>query len=149
MIDIKTYFVDGAKWQEQAILMCLKGRVMEVIGETFDDKYVFRYHADVKVGRYENCREQGYIFSICYDSRQLMNYAVFEHRNSDRICIIKFRGQFLNTPSVDEVWKDKRDKWDVDKEFGYGSIVETTDYIINDMCDVLYNYIEEQKKEKS
>lgn len=141
MADLKNYFEDGAKWQEQVVLMMLKGRLDEVTDNTYDKDYLYRYHADVQVGRYENCREQGYVFTLRYNFDQLAHYCVFEHRNSDNICIIK-----LNKPTLNDIWEGKESKYDVTKQFKYMEFEKTVDYIIDDMKAEIAKYLEEHKK---
>lgn len=142
MVNLEHYFVDGAKWQEQVILMILKGRILEVIDNTYDNT-LRAYKASIEVGRYENCREQGYVFTLKYDYNQIAHYCVFEHRNSDSICVIKFKGHCFNTPTIEEIWKGKDSKYDFTKSFKYMAFNEVTDYLIEDMQRELYDYINE------
>ena len=110
MIDIKTYSNDGANWQAQAVLAYVRSHLD--LPKTYK----------VLVGRYENCREQGYIFTLCKDYLQLLHIAVYEHRNVDSIIIKTFRGQFVNTPRAEDLGME--DKWDYDTSFDYGKILE-------------------------
>ena len=110
MIDIKTYSNDGANWQAQAVLAYVRSHLD--LPKTYK----------VLVGRYENCREQGYIFTLCKDYLQLLHIAVYEHRNVDSIIIKTFRGQFVNTPRAEDLGME--DKWDYDEDFEYGKILE-------------------------
>ena len=144
--DLEHYFEDGAKWQEQVVLMILKGRMIEVIGDTYDTKKS-EYKAKICVGRYENCREQGYVFTLMYDDRQLAHYCVFEHRNSDSICVIKFNKYCLNTPTIEEIWEGRKDKYDVTKSFNYMAFNSVTDYIIEDMKAEINKHIESLNKD--
>lgn len=145
-LNIEHYMVDGAKWQEQVIMMILKGRIREVTNDTYNTEY-HKYDAEVVIGRYENCREQGYVFSLKYkEFKQLAHYCVFEHRNSDSICIIKFNGSFINTPTIEDIWKDRKGKYDYDKSFEYGQFNEVADWLIEDMRKEISDYKEKNEK---
>ena len=61
MVNINEYLNDGANWQAQAVLAYIKGNIFSLENFVKYDNNLF-YKA--KVGRYENCREQGYVFSI-------------------------------------------------------------------------------------
>jgi len=74
------YMQDGANWQARAVLAV----VQDLLGEGIADSYNKEYHCythEFKVGRWENCREQGYVVSLHVGTEQL-NIAFFEHRNS-------------------------------------------------------------------
>ena len=74
----------------------------------------------VETSRYHNCREQGFLWSICKGlvpnlGAPQINFVWYEHRNSDGLCCIKWTGA-VKTPmdgSVsyraipDEVYPDK------------------------------------------
>lgn len=128
---------DGANWKAQAILAIIRGRLYDVIDSTFDKDYYDKYHANVNVGRYENCREQGYVFTLSYDGKQIKHYAVYEHSNSDQICILCQTGVSMNTPNADFMFGPNRGKYDVDKSFSYNQVMEAADWIINDMKDII------------
>jgi hypothetical protein len=55
----------------------------------------------------------------------------------------------LNTPTLDEVWKDKKDKWDIDKTFHFGEIVNCGEWIIDDMKQRLENFIIEKENKNN
>lgn len=119
---ISECFNDGANWQAQAVLAYIKP---------------YLENENVQVVRYENCREQGYIFfkrvSNKSNCRQL-NIAVYEHRNSDTLCIVVFEKFTKYAPKNTDVWDNMKDKWDYTKGFNYGSIVECGKVIV-DMFD--------------
>ena len=113
---IKDYLNDGANWQAQAVLAYLKSQDI-----------------DIDVTRYENCREQGYIFfkKVTKDKKvSQINVAVYEHRNSDAICIVVFEKTTTNDPLETDVWENMEDKWDTTSDFNYGEIVNCGDAII-------------------
>lgn len=130
-MDIKTYLDDGANWQAQAVLAYVRAYSSWALDGTWDDE-VKKYMATLDAGRFENCREQGYIFSVRYKTNQ-MNYAVYEHRNSDQICVVRFVGNTINTPTSEMVFENMKDKYDVTIEFGYGGIVECGEWLVGNM----------------
>lgn len=132
MIDIESYMHDGANWQAQCVLAYVRNTKNNAINETWNEKY-HKYDATVEVGLYENCREQGYIFSIRYKLEQ-RNYAVYEHRNSDQLCVVVFDAITIDTPPKELVWNAMGDnKWNFTKAFGCGEIIGCGDYILEDM----------------
>lgn len=128
MTNIENYLNDGANWQAQCVLMYLRAYIgsMDIM--------------NIYVGRYENSREQGYIFSARNELEEIQrNYAVYEHRNSDQLCIVKFDTILtFDTPSKEKVWDAMQDnKWNYTKAFGYGDIEQCGKYIINDIKQFL------------
>lgn len=133
MIDIENYLNDGANEQAVAVLAFLRGAKDSILEPSRDEKWGYR--AYFEVGRYENCREQGYVFSIFWKGKQ-KNYAVYEHRNSDELIVLISNVCTINTPSVKDMWADKGEnpsKYDYDKEFEYGDILGCVEWIKNDM----------------
>lgn len=135
MTRIKNYMNDGANWQSQAVLAYMRGNIFRVEDWVeYEHKDILKYFT-TKVGRYENCREQGYVFSIQFGTEE-RHYAVYEHRNSDNLIVLISEGLCMDTPGVNFMWKDKGEnatKYDYDREFGYGEIVNCGEWIIEDM----------------
>ena len=103
MVNIENYLEDGADWTAQAVLAHLKGKVWRLLSDKYYDKGV-----SINVGRYENFRENGYVFTVKYDNNKedlhvQSNYAVYPHRITDRLCVLKSHIRTLNTPTVDEI----------------------------------------------
>jgi len=127
MTYLSHYHDDGACWQAHAVLAYLRA----TIG---DDKVTNEDGTDysIRVGRYENGREQGYVLSV--NIFGLMggpigkSWAFYEHRNSDQISVISHEGCVLDTPSVEQMMEG-RGKYDTDKDFPYGEIVHAGGYI--------------------
>ena len=145
MVKIEHYNDDGANWQAQCVLAYLRSHYEIALEETYNSDRR-DYDARLKVGRYENCREQGYVFSLCYEGNQ-RNYAVYEHRNSDNICVLISNQVTINTPSVDIMWADKGEnatKYDYDKSFGYAEIFKCCNWIVHDMSQTISKWIEEK-----
>ena len=134
---IECYLNDGANWQAQSVLGYLRSIKESIVEKTWSDS-ARRYEALIYVGRYENCREQGYVFTISYMS-EYKHYAVYEHRNCDNLVVLINDGFSMNTPSVDFMWAGHRDgngkhqKWNYDKDFGFGEIIQCGDFISEDM----------------
>lgn len=115
---------DGANYQAQAVLAMLGNfKIEESWNDTTKD-----YDANFRLGRWENCREQGYILSLrSSDYKRQLNIAWFEHRNSDSICAIKWEQLSTNSLNIDTANFNGQcysDKWDVSKSVGYGQILE-------------------------
>lgn len=145
---LEDYFEDGANYQAQAVMCLVKGWYENIVDDTFNDK-TGEYEARINVGRYENCREQGYIFSLVVPTKNgqvQRNYAVYEHRNSDAICLVVFD---LNTayncaPLSSDVYDKMKDKWDTTKDFF--DVTECATYIRNSMVDFIEeNYKKDEK----
>ena len=140
MIEVDKYMNDGANWQAQSVLAYLRTAKNNAIDKTWNKEYKC-YDASVEVGRYENCREQGYIFSVQYKGEQ-RNYCVYEHRNSDDLCVVVFDGVTINTPTLEMVCGAMKDsKWNYTKAFLCGQIMECGDYILDDIKEFLGKYI--------
>jgi hypothetical protein len=125
MTRIENYMNDGANWQAQAVLAYVREHISEIDYEDFT----------ARVGRYENCREQGYVLSIRVETNE-RHYAVYQHRNSDSLIVLISNGMCMDTPDVNFMWKDKGEnatKYDYDKGFPYGEIVKCGEWILDDI----------------
>lgn len=143
-VELQHYMHDGANWQAQAVMVILKGREIEIVSD-YGYNTLWEHNARIDVGRYENTREQGYVFTLLLNNNQLKHYAVYEHRNSDDIHILTNTGICLNTPSVDFMWRNrKEDKYATDAHFECGSVEKAAQWILDDMEMVL----EENAKDK-
>lgn len=154
MVHLEQYNNDGANWQAQAVLAYLRTQA-EDIEWTINNKA--KMFGGLWVGRYENCREQGYVFHLACGVK-IKNYAVYEHRNFDGICVLiceKNASCSLDTPSVDAMWADKAEekgidkvsKYDYDEGFKCGDILGCGEWIENDMRETLKKWIEEFERE--
>jgi hypothetical protein len=145
MINIESHFIDGANWQAQCVAIYLRTYRLLVLDMAYD-KEKRCHNANIKIGRCENQREQGYIFTIEYNYKQISHFWVYEHRNSDDLCVVKFNGNFLNTPTIDKI--PIKDKYDTTKEFSWGDVVDCGQWIIEEMAKDLSKYMEENNLEK-
>lgn len=145
MINIENYMNDGACWQAQAVLAYVKGNIYYLT----ENKY-YKTSLQVKVGRYEDCREQGYVITITFCEKKdgnpvnlQRNYAVYQHRNTDSICVLISNTWTINTPGIDDMWKDKGENpksSQYDKGFNWDDISGCGNYIIKDIEDFLSQY---------
>lgn len=148
MYNIENFLYDGAGMQAQIIAIIIreqKARVLDLIW----NKEWKDYEGRIAIGRFENCREQGYVVSLNDYKGNQRNYAFYEHRNSDNICVLVRDGVTINTPSLEYMWEGKKDKWDVDKTFSYGEWQKCADWILEDMKSNLEGWIEKRKQEKT
>jgi len=142
MIEINSYLNDGANWQAQAVLAYLRNRFeCDVKDKYFDTDEYNRIHCEV--GRFENCREQGYVVTISYRWEQ-RHFAFFEHRNSDAIVVYVSDTQTINTPTIHEVY-NSRGGSDYDYHFYYGEIMKCGNKILSLMKKYIDEKIEENK----
>ena len=128
MFEIECYMNDGANWQAQCVLAYLRRMGNSIVEDLTWDKENRRSEGTLNVGRCENYREQGYVFTITYGVKQLVHFWVYEHRNSDDLCVVEFEGHFLNTPTINDI--PMKDKYDTTKEFSCGDIVDCGNWII-------------------
>lgn len=132
---LQNYFNDGANCNVQAVLCLLKHKIGSGIEESWDDEKNY-YKADIKIARWENCREQGYIVYLRNEKHNQLNIAFFEHRNSDELCAIKWIQNSINSLTIDtadfknEVYKDK---YDVSVSFKYNQAYKLSKWIFDEL----------------
>ena len=146
MTKLNSYLQDGANYQARAVMCMIQPWNIETSWCTETKQYL----AEIKIARWENCREQGYVVSFRpgFDSGQL-NIAFFEHRNSDSICAVMWEQVTLNSPTIDTAdfgGKVYKDKWDVSHEVSYGQILEMSKWIYNQLENYWNKYMESKKK---
>lgn len=135
MASLEHYLFDGACAQAHAVLAYLRDNMDDALDGTWNNS-LMNWDARLDVGRYENCREQGYIFSVRHLGCQL-NFAVYQHRNTDELCVIKFEYHSINTPDAIAVWENMKDKNDIDAKFDYFDIKNCGRYIVESIKDFL------------
>lgn len=130
MLKIDSYMNDGADWQSQAILAYVRAHIYMAIDASYYEP-ANDYIAKLRVGRYENCREQGYVFQISYEgTTKIKNFCVYQHKNSERICILVNDTYTINTPTWEVMWENKDRE---DKDFQCGEIIECGKWLIDEM----------------
>lgn len=131
MTDLKNYLQDGANYQARSVLMFLQRDANIEESWNKDRNY---YEASIKVSRWENCREQGYICSLYVPTNnKQLNICFFEHRNGDSIHAVMWEQFSINSITIynaefGDVYKTK---YDTSFSVKYGQIVEMSDWIIN------------------
>lgn len=151
MIELDKYLYDGADWQSKAILAFLQSQYETILGCTYIGN--FQYDAMLRVNRYDNVgdREHGFVVSVIYKWKKQRTIAFYEHRNVDNVFVIHRDGYIgLDNPNPKWLYDDKTypTKYDKDKEFKYGEILECGKYIKNQLMEFLEQCIEEEKNEK-
>ena len=146
MVNIERYNNDSACWQAKAVLAYVRHRIIPIL----DDQ--FRYHGvAIEVDLYDNGREEGYIFSVKFWARgqkYQRNYAVYQHRVGDGICVLISPAVTEGTPTVQDMWSGKpADHTYNDYDWGYDheSVVRCGKDIIKDMTWFIKKYSEEDK----
>ena len=80
-----------------------------------------------------NGRERGLVFSVCYVGENALHVAVFQHRNSDDLCAVKWHAPpSINPPTLEESMPlayPEDDKSKVSYSVPYGHISEMTDWV--------------------
>ena len=135
-IPISQYMQDGANWQTQALLAFIRGNESDIFfngGIDSDNR-----KNSIYVGRMENCREQGYVFTLEVEYKSLKHVWAYEHRNSDELCLKFFDGEFINTPTINDI--PMKDKYDYDYCFKCGEIQEAFEQIKNTFIQVIKDY---------
>jgi len=133
MIKIGNYLQDGADAQSQAVLAMLKQNPDIEDSWNSENKY---YEAIINLGRWSNCREQGYIVSLRNSNHKKLNIAFFEHRNSDSIVAIKWVQCSMNMITIETAKFPEGvygDKWELEYSVGYGEIVKMAEWIKSEL----------------
>lgn len=90
---------------------------------------------------YFNCRERGFVITVephgkAGGDKAAHHFAWFEHRNSDNLCCVSWKGprsgksgDFFTCDDIPD--KAYPTKWDVTKSFGYGSFGEAASWLHN------------------
>ena len=143
MISLENYLYDGAGWQARAVMTYLQSRVECILDKLYTGDPWSPYNGGVFLEHYNYGREKGYVFSVRYKHLHQVNYAVYEHCISDEICVVKSNA-FTDHP---DGWDGKEwSKYEHDKNFAYGEVVKCGEWIEDDMCVNLNEWIYEEKK---
>lgn len=125
---IENFFQDGANYQAQIVAILVRTNRDNILDASYDKNF-HDYQATLNIGRLENCREQGYVFYVRCGIDQL-SIAVYEHRNTDSLCVLEKEMFTINTPTLDDMWMGKKDKYDYDKDFKVGQWQECANWIV-------------------
>lgn len=146
MVELDRYICDGADWQSRAVLAYLQGHYETMLNSVYVGK-LYVYDAQIYVGRFSNgCfNSRGYFVTVIYKwNKKQKTFAFFEHKNVEHLIVLhndEFVGLDGITSSLFE--KDYPSKYDFDKEFEFGKIVECGSYIENE----IKNFLEVCKEE--
>ena len=91
------------------------------------------------------------VFSLkynTYDFSEQRNYGVYEHRNSDSICVLVNDLWTINTPTMEQIWEGKKGKYDYDKDFNCGEWEKCARWIAEDMRKHLEEWVEKRNEQK-
>jgi hypothetical protein len=88
-----------------------------------------------------NGRERGIIISMTHFPRgkMVLHFAIFEHRNSDQLCVLKWETDhfYYNSPdaenAIEEAYGKDKTKWDVSAQFPCNDIKSCVDWIEKEM----------------
>lgn len=130
MTNLKHYLQDGANYQARAVLMMLQHFELEADMDTIDKEYIY----PIKVARWENCREQGYVVMLKARNGKNINIAFFEHRNTDGISAVKWeQPTYPNSPTIDtalpHMGEYADNKYATSFGVSYGNILEMAEWI--------------------
>lgn len=134
MATIKDYMNDGAHPSAKAVLALLSWFDIE---ESYDSERRV-YRAEIKVARWHNCREQGYVLSLnSKDYSRQLNIAFFEHRNSDSIHAVKWEQNTLNPPTINtaDFGDVYQTKWDTPHSVSYNQHYDMAEWIKEQFTD--------------
>lgn len=137
MTRLENYLQDGANYQARATLMFLQRNAN--IESSWNQEYKC-YNAEINVARWENCREQGYIVSLCskkFGGGEQLNIAFFEHRNSDSICAVKWEQNSINSITINNaVFGDAyKNKYDISHSVSCGEAYQMAEWITKELTE--------------
>lgn len=94
-----------------------------------------RYEAEPRVAPWYNGRERGIVvYMTNSDYSDQLNIAIYEHRNSDDICVIAWNQKTFNPPTLDGIPDGVfKDKWDVTKSWSYNEAVEVAAWVVKQL----------------
>ena len=125
------YNSDDASYQAKCVLAILESR--EGIDSSWNQEKG-KYEAKPLVARWENCREQGYVIYMRNKRGNQINIAFFEHRNSDEIAAIKWIGNTVNSPNLNDAIKEGYcSKWDINHSEKSGEFERMVDWILSEL----------------
>lgn len=130
-MDLRRYMDDGANWQAQAVLAYLRSHYEQILDGTYSI-IKGEYSVKLDVGRLENYREQGYVFSLRHLTKQ-RNFVIYEHRMADCICVGYFDMKTTNTPTFNEVVNGEASKSYYYTAYPYGAILECGKWLESEM----------------
>lgn len=138
MVKIEDYRVPflercgAAHWSTICVLAYITAHYSNPLHKTYKgyDGKKKLYEAEIRVSRYDGCREQGFVFSLLYKGHQA-NFAIFNPCQYDALCLM-MDDKVTDHP---DGWGDR--EWDKhakhDKEFDYEQCLVCAEYILDRM----------------
>lgn len=122
----------GIGYQALAVMAYLNGR--DGIEVSWNNG---RYHADVKAAPWYNGRERGIVFYMRDPAfKHQLNIAVYEHRNSDSICALRWENTTFNPPILADIPEGVyQNKWDTAMDFSYGEASNMANWVYEQFSD--------------
>lgn len=142
MTNVLNYNHDGANRQTQAALAMFQYLLSDGIEESWNETYR-QYDAKIRIARWENCREQGYVLSLdSKNFRRQLNIAFFEHRNVDGLCAIKWEQKTLNSPNIDTALFGEayQDKYDTTYDVNFGEVLKMAKWLHEEFVEFWKDY---------
>jgi hypothetical protein len=96
-----------------------------------------RYCAEVNAAPWYNGRERGIVFYL-RDLRHQhqLNIAVYEHRNTDSICAVRWKGYTFNPPGLADIPEGTyQDKWDTAHDVSWGEAHSMAQWVYEQFCE--------------
>ena len=123
----------NAHWSTIAVLAYITAHYQNPIRDTYNDKKD-EYEAEIRVSRYDGCREQGFVFSLFYKGHQA-NFAIFNPCQYDALCLMEDE-KVTDHP---DGWGDRA--WDKhaehDREYDYEQCFQCAEYIMAKMFSLI------------
>ncbi|MAZ56858.1 hypothetical protein CL653_03635 [bacterium] len=133
MQDLESYMRDGADANVRAILCLIQAMDGHFIESSWDVK-ISDYKGKLRVGRWENGREQGYVMTCVHPlTVQQFNIAIFNHRSSDMIFGLEWESSItMNSPTLADVPETHgytNSSTNVDRSFIYNAHYECAEWV--------------------
>jgi hypothetical protein len=108
---------------------------------SYNEKY-HDYEVEFETKTWYNGRERGILISMSHSiGSKALHFAIFEHRNSDQLCVLKweYKSFYWNSPdaqnAIEDAYGEGKTKWDVSAKFGCNQIGECVNWIEKEMED--------------
>lgn len=102
------------------------------------DRESGRYNANVQVAPWYNGRERGIVVYLhAMNSPAQINIAIFEHRNSDKICAALWEDSncTLNPPTLNDMPEEVYNDGNWTESWGYGEVADVAGWVYDQLDD--------------
>ena len=136
----------GINNQAIAVLSFMENFTPDFVGSIFNVRF--------ETKPWYNGREKGIVISMIVNFNKTIHIAFFEHRNSDRLCCLKWITDtpYYNHPLDDSDVYTKAykngDKYSVDASFNYGGILPCAEFIYDEFEDFYNDFVEKEKEKQ-